>query len=113
MAVADEGRRMEHADPGWMPVTGRIDRRALLRRAAALGMGAPTAAAMVAALGREAVPALAQQVTCPPAATPQLTGTPMPASGMTIGVTVAYLSVPFYANFKTGLADGARQFGFE
>jgi ribose transport system substrate-binding protein len=32
---------------------------------------------------------------------------------MTIGVTVAYLSVPFYAGFKRGLEDGARQFGFE
>jgi ABC-type sugar transport system substrate-binding protein len=29
-----------------------------------------------------------------------------------IGVSVAYLKVPFYANFKTGLEDGARQFGF-
>src|SRR5580698_4999019 len=29
-----------------------------------------------------------------------------------IGVSVAYLSVPFYANFKTGLEDGAKQFGF-
>src|SRR6204780_1463213 len=29
-----------------------------------------------------------------------------------IGVTVAYLKVPFYANFKTGLEDGAKQFGF-
>jgi len=37
----------------------------------------------------------------------------MPPSGKKIGVTVAYLSVPFYANFKTGLENGARQFGFE
>ena len=29
-----------------------------------------------------------------------------------IGVSVAYLKVPFYANFKTGLEDGAKQFGF-
>src|SRR5271157_607809 len=28
-----------------------------------------------------------------------------------IGVSVAYLKVPFYANFKTGLEDGAKQFG--
>ena len=28
-----------------------------------------------------------------------------------IGVSVAYLKVPFYANFKTGLADGAKRFG--
>jgi ribose transport system substrate-binding protein len=32
---------------------------------------------------------------------------------MKIGVSVAYLSVPFYANFKTGLEDGANRFGFE
>jgi len=29
-----------------------------------------------------------------------------------IGVSVAYLKVPFYANYKTGLEDGAKQFGF-
>ena len=29
-----------------------------------------------------------------------------------IGVSVAYLKVPFYANFKTGLEDGAEQYGF-
>ena len=40
-------------------------------------------------------------------------GTPTAPTGMTIGVTVAYLSVPFYAGFKRGLEDGARQFGFE
>jgi ABC-type sugar transport system substrate-binding protein len=32
---------------------------------------------------------------------------------MTIGVSVAYLSVPFYANFMTGLEEGARRFGFD
>ena len=40
-------------------------------------------------------------------------GTPVAPTGKTIGVTVAYLSVPFYAGFKRGLEDGARQFGFE
>src|SRR4029079_14623501 len=29
-----------------------------------------------------------------------------------IGVSVAYLKVPFYANFKAGLEDGAKHFGF-
>jgi ribose transport system substrate-binding protein len=29
-----------------------------------------------------------------------------------IGVSVAYLKVPFYANFKTGLQDGAEHYGF-
>jgi ABC-type sugar transport system substrate-binding protein len=56
--------------------------------------------------------AFAQEVTCPAVATPQPSGTPMPMSGMTLGVTVAYLSVPFYAGFKTGLDDAARQYGF-
>jgi ribose/xylose/arabinose/galactoside ABC-type transport system permease subunit len=37
--------------------------------------------------------------------------TPAPANKK-IGVSVAYLKVPFYANFKTGLEDGAKQFGF-
>ena len=34
------------------------------------------------------------------------------AENKKIGVSVAYLKVPFYANFKTGLEDGAKQFGF-
>ena len=55
---------------------------------------------------------LAQEVTCPPAATPEAVEA-APLTGKKIGVTVAYLFVPFYANFKTGLADGAREFGFE
>ena len=35
-----------------------------------------------------------------------------PPANKTIGVSVAYLKVPFYANFKKGLEDGAKQFGF-
>jgi ribose transport system substrate-binding protein len=35
-----------------------------------------------------------------------------PPANKRIGVSVAYLKVPFYANFKTGLEDGAKQFGF-
>ena len=35
-----------------------------------------------------------------------------PPANKKIGVSVAYLKVPFYANYKTGLADGAKQFGF-
>ena len=35
-----------------------------------------------------------------------------PPANKKIGVSVAYLKVPFYANFKTGLEDGAKQFGF-
>ena len=40
-------------------------------------------------------------------------GTPEPKSGKKIGVSVAYLSVPFYANFKAGLLDGANFYGFD
>ncbi|HEY8446672.1 MAG TPA: sugar ABC transporter substrate-binding protein [Thermomicrobiales bacterium] len=90
----------------------RIDRRGLLRRAAALGLGVPAAVALGRMGGGGAA---AQDVTCPPMATPSadVIGTPEPPSGKRIGVSVAYLSVPFYANFKTGLEDGARRFGFE
>ena len=86
-----------------------FDRRRLLTGVGALGLGTA-----LGARGRAA----AQEVTCPAPATPtaeQLAalGTPEPPSGKKIGVTVAYLAVPFYANFKTGLADGAARFGFE
>lgn len=89
-----------------------LDRRRLLRLAAASGLGAAAATASHQSIG-SAGSVLAQEVTCPDPATPVAMGTPMPASGMTIGVSVAYLSVPFYANFKTGLENGARQFGFD
>ncbi len=36
----------------------------------------------------------------------------VPPANKRIGVSVAYLEVPFYANFKLGLEDGAAQFGF-
>lgn len=86
-----------------------LNRRALLRGSLALGLAIPALATLSPGLGR----ALAQDVTCPPEATPVAAGTPMPATGMTIGATVAYLSVSFYAGFMRGLNDGARQFGFE
>ncbi len=35
-----------------------------------------------------------------------------PPANKRIGVSVAYLKVPFYANFKSGLEDGAKHFGF-
>ena len=85
-----------------------MDRRTLLRGALALGI-APALAAFRPGAGSVA----AQEVSCPPVATPEAMGTPMASTGMRIGVTVAYLSVPFYAGFKRGLEDGARQFGFE
>jgi ABC-type sugar transport system substrate-binding protein len=88
-----------------------MNRRALLRRSLALGLAAPALATLPHAFGTVARVA-AQEVTCPPAASPVAVGTPAAPTGKTIGVTVAYLSVPFYAGFKRGLEDGARQFGF-
>ncbi|MEA2514594.1 MAG: ribose transport system substrate-binding protein [Thermomicrobiales bacterium] len=91
-----------------------LNRRRLLKRAGALGLGVPALAGLGAVLGPHGRVS-AQDVSCPPAATPSADamGTPEPASGKRIGVSVAYLAVPFYANFKTGLADGANRFGFE
>ena len=90
----------------------RMNRRSLLGRSLALGLAVPALATLPDAFGNVARVA-AQEVTCPPAASPVAVGTPTAPTGMTIGVTVAYLSVPFYAGFKRGLEDGARQFGFE
>jgi ABC-type sugar transport system substrate-binding protein len=83
-----------------------------MRRSLTLGLTLPVMAALQAGAGRQSS-AFAQDVTCPPEATPEAAGTPMPASGLKLGVTVAYLSVPFYAGFKAGLDSAARQFGFE
>jgi ABC-type sugar transport system substrate-binding protein len=88
-----------------------MNRRSLLRRSLALSLAAPALARLPHTFANAAL--AAQEVTCPPAASPVAAGTPVAATGMTIGVTVAYLSVPFYAGFKRGLEDGARQFGFE
>ena len=85
-----------------------MGRRSFLRAAAALGL-----APAVMTAPPEWRSAAAQEVSCPPAATPEVVGTPMAATGLRIGATVAYLSVPFYAGFMRGLEDGARQFGFE
>ncbi len=89
-----------------------INRRSLLRRSLALGLAAPALATLPHGFGNVARVA-AQDVTCPPAASPWRSERRWRQPGMTIGVTVAYLSVPFYAGFKRGLEDGARQFGFE
>lgn len=89
----------------------RLHRRALIRGSLAFGAMLPVAA-LLAPHGVRARSAT-QEVTCPVEATPEPSGTPMPMSGLKIGATVAYLSVPFYAGFKEGLDDAARQFGFE
>lgn len=64
---------------------------------------------LVSAFGT-AAPA-ADKLSCLPVSHLTEAAAPAPAN-KTIGVSVAYLKVPFYANFKTGLADGAKQFGF-
>jgi ABC-type sugar transport system substrate-binding protein len=86
---------------------GRTNRRLLLQRAGGLGAG-------VLLLGRQGASVSAQDdLACPPVTPRVPEGTPEPKSGKKIGVSVAYLSVPFYANFKTGLQDGATRFGFD
>lgn len=55
--------------------------------------------------------AQAEKLECPAAKRIEATGQFSPADKK-IGVSVAYLGVPFYANYKLGLEDGAKQFGF-
>ena len=55
--------------------------------------------------------ALADKLSCLPVQHMKETSDTPPANKK-IGVSVAYLKVPFYANFKNGLEDGAKQFGF-
>jgi ribose transport system substrate-binding protein len=67
-----------------------------------LGLGASAAFGSVAS---------AEKLSCLPVQ--RIAYTPgTPPANKKIGVSVAYLKVPFYANFKTGLEDGAKQFGF-
>jgi len=86
-------------------VTSRIavDRRGFLKGAVGLTAGLLP--------GLFSTAATAKVLSCLPVARmAPVAGTP-PANKK-IGVSVAYLKVPFYANFKTGLQDGAKQFGF-
>ena len=88
-----------------MNLSGTGSRRIAVRRALLLG-------GLASGLLSAFIPAaFADKLSCPP---PQrLSENPAPApANKKIGVTVAYLKVPFYANFKTGLEDGAKQFGF-
>lgn len=82
----------------------------------AIGAGAlksVSAVALVAA-GLSFVPmtsAIAEELTCLPPERMEAPEGVEPAN-KNIGVSVAYLKVPFYANFKTGLQDGADHYGF-
>lgn len=93
------------------PFDRSLDRRTLLRRSAVGGLALGASASLGATLRPSR--SIAQDVTCPEIEPRVVEGTPEPMSGQKIGVSVAYLSVPFYANFKTGLEDGARRFGFD
>jgi ABC-type sugar transport system substrate-binding protein len=90
-------------------LNGKTNRRLLLQRAAILGIGG----AALTLGGRTGRVAAQQDLACPPVTPRTPSGTPEAKSGKKIGVSVAYLAVPFYANFKTGLADGAAQYGFD
>src|SRR6202051_1935422 len=62
-------------------------------------------------LASASVALAAEKLSCLPVQHMTETSAVAPANKK-IGVSVAYLKVPFYANFKTGLEDGAKQFGF-
>ena len=88
-----------------MKSSGASARRLVLKRALMLG-------ALASGLLCAFIPgALADKLSCLPPHRLSESPTPAPANKK-IGVSVAYLKVPFYANFKTGLEDGAKQFGF-
>ena len=88
-----------------MKSSGAGSRRLVLMRALMLGV---LSSGLLCAF----IPgAVADKLSCLPPHRLSESPTPAPAN-KTIGVSVAYLKVPFYANFKTGLQDGAKQFGF-
>ena len=85
--------------------TGSGRRRGVAKRTAVLGF------LSFGLLGVFVSAASADKLSCPPVQRMAQTSDTPPANKK-IGVSVAYLKVPFYANFKTGLEDGAKQFGF-
>lgn len=89
-------------------LNGKTNRRLLLKSAGVL-----SASGLLMNRWASGVDAQSADLACPSPTVRTPSGTPEPKSGKKIGVSVAYLSVPFYANFKTGLADGAKQFGFD
>jgi ABC-type sugar transport system substrate-binding protein len=80
-------------------------RHSLARRTILLGLLSSSLVSASCAAAR------ADKLSCAPVQHLKETSDTPPAN-KTIGVSVAYLKVPFYANFKTGLEDGAKQFGF-
>ena len=94
-----EGSRFTHCDTG----SGR--RLGIAKRTAVLGF------LSYGLLGILASAASADKLSCPPVQR-MAQASDTPPANKKIGVSVAYLKVPFYANFKTGLEDGAKQFGF-
>ena len=94
-----EGSRFTNYDTG----SGR--RLGIAKRTAVLGF------LSYGLLGILASAASADKLSCPPVQR-MAQASDTPPANKKIGVSVAYLKVPFYANFKTGLEDGAKQFGF-
>lgn len=72
---------------------------------------AATAVLVVGIWGVATVASSAEELTCLPPERMEAPAGVEPANKK-IGVSVAYLKVPFYANFKTGLQDGADHYGF-
>ena len=83
-----------------------VSRRRFLLGAAAVGIGAAAVSSYLMGSAR------ADTLDCTPPARKVFKPGLVPANKR-IAVSVAYLKVPFYANFKMGLEDGAKQFGFE
>ena len=79
-------------------------RRSASRRAVILGLLSSGALSVFAPA------AFADKLSCA-SVHPMSEPAPVAPANKKIGVSVAYLKVPFYANFK-GLEDGAKQFGF-
>jgi ribose transport system substrate-binding protein len=70
-----------------------------------------TALATAGISGLSTTQSFAEELTCLPPVRMEAPQGVQPANKK-IGVSVAYLKVPFYANFKTGLQDGADHYGF-
>jgi ribose transport system substrate-binding protein len=95
---------MEHVSSRRRSMALEIGRRTL-RSVAAVGL-------LVAGMsGLAATMSSAHELSCLPVERMKPPADIAPANKK-IGVSVAYLKVPFYANFKTGLQDGADHFGF-